>query len=75
MTEKNNDLLIKNHQSRPTSSAAFSEANAAFFKNYGRGYNHGHGRERDRGRGCGHNRSSFYNPSQNNAIQKKHHVE
>ena len=65
--------MIKNHQSRPTGSAAFSEANAAFSKNYGREYNHGRGRGRggDRGRG----RSGFYNPSQNNAIHKKHHVE
>ena len=28
MAEKNNKLLIKNHQSHPTSSGAFSEANA-----------------------------------------------
>ena len=35
VSEKNNELLIKNHQSRPTGLAAFSEANAAFSKNYG----------------------------------------
>ena len=34
--EKNNKLLIKNHQSRSTSSAAFTEANAAFSKHYER---------------------------------------
>ena len=43
MVEKNNELLIKNHQFRPTGSAAFPEANAAFSKNYGREYNHGRG--------------------------------
>ena len=39
VTEKNNEFLIKNHQSHPTGSATFPEANAAFSKNYGRGYN------------------------------------
>ena len=68
VSEKNNELLIKN-QSHPTGSAAFPKANAAFSKNYGRGYNYG------RGRGRGRGRSGFYNPSQNNAIHKKHHVE
>ena len=34
-TENNNELLKKNHQSRLTASTAFSEANAAFSKNYG----------------------------------------
>jgi len=79
VAEKNNELLIKNHQSRPTSSAAFSEANAAFSKSYRRGYNHnrgrGRGRSRGRGRDRGRGRSGFYNPSQNNAIHKKYHVE
>ena len=77
MPEKTNELLIKNHQSRPTGSAAFPETNAAFSKNYGRGYNHGRGRGRgrSRGRGRGRGRSDFYNPSQNNVIHKKHHVE
>ena len=56
MTEKNNELLIKNHQSRPTGSAAFSEANAVFSKNYGRGYNHGRGRERGHSHGRGRGR-------------------
>ena len=77
MAEKNNELLIKNHQSRLTGSAAFSEANVVLSKNYGRGYNHGRGRGRDRGRGRGRERgrSSFYSPSRNNAIYKKSHVE
>jgi len=35
VVEKNNELLIKNYQSRSTGSAAFPEANAAFSKNYG----------------------------------------
>ena len=77
VAEKNNELLIKNHQSHPTGSAVFSEANTVFFKNYGQGYNHGssHGCGRDRGRDRGCGRSGYYNPSQNNVIHKKHHVE
>ena len=75
MAEKNNELLIKNHQSRPTSSAAFSKANVAFSKNYGREYNHSRGHGRGCGHGRGRSRSDFYNPSQNNAIHKKHYVE
>ena len=35
VAEKNNEFLIKNHQSHPTGSVAFPEANAAFSKNYG----------------------------------------
>ena len=65
----NNELLIKNHQSRPNGSATFSKVNAAFSKNYRREYNHG------RGRGRGRGRDHFYNPSQNHAIHKKYHVE
>ena len=34
VTEKNNELLIKNHQSHPTGSTTFSEANATFSKKY-----------------------------------------
>ena len=75
VVEKNNEFLIKNHQSRLTGSVAFLEVNVAFFKNYGRGYNHGRGRGRGRGRDHGRNQSGFYNPSQNNEIHKKHHVE
>ena len=79
VTEKNNELLIKNHQSHHIGSAAFSEANIVFSKNYGREYNHGRGRgrgrSRGRGRGRGRGRSGFYNPSQNNTIHKKHHIE
>ena len=58
IAEKNNKLLIKNHQSRPIGSATFSEANDAFSKKYERGYNHDHGRGRERGR------SGYYNTSQ-----------
>jgi hypothetical protein len=60
VAEQNNELLVKNHQSRPTGSSPFSEANmtsfpeanATSFKgNHGRGRGRGPGR----GRGCGRN--------------------
>jgi len=72
---KNNELLIKNQQSCPTSSEVFSEANVASFKIYRWGYNRHRGLGLGRGRGRGRSRSGYYNPSQNNMIHKKHHVE
>lgn len=55
VAEQNNEILIKNHQSRPTGSIAFPEANATNSddsKNHSRdqGGNHGRGRGRGRGR-------------------------
>jgi len=41
MAEQNNELLMKNHESRPTSSTPFPEMN---FTRYN--YNYGHGRNR-----------------------------
>ena len=81
VAEKNNEFLIKNHQSRPTSSVAFSKANVAFSKNYGQEYSHSHvrGRGYERSRSGYYNtsqdRSGYCNPSQNNVIHKKLHVE
>ena len=56
VAEQNNEVLMKNHQSRPTGSEAFPEVNAISSQNYGRG----------RGRGCGRSRglnSRQYNNS------------
>ncbi|XP_028798983.1 uncharacterized protein LOC114754383 [Neltuma alba] len=53
VAEQNNELLMKNHEIRPTGSAPFPEANVTVHNNYhmrGRG----HGRSRGRGRGRGH---------------------
>ena len=44
VAEQNNDLLMKNHQSRPTRSEEFPEVNAISSQN------HRHGRGRGRGR-------------------------
>jgi hypothetical protein len=42
MAEQNNELLIKNHESRPTGSASFPEVNFTRYNyNYGRGRNRG----------------------------------
>ena len=46
VAELNNELLMKNHQSRPTRSEAFLEVNAISSQNHGRGQ----GRGRSRGR-------------------------
>lgn len=49
VAEQNNELLMKNHQSRPTGSAPFPEVNVT--SSYGRGRGRGHYRGRGRGRG------------------------
>lgn len=76
VAEQNNDLLLKNHNLRPTGSLAFNEVNAVERSNPpeaniahrgGRGkYNHrGRGRGNFRGRGRGRGRSHF-SPRDNN---------
>ena len=77
VAEKNNELLMKNHQSRPTGSAAFLETNVAISNNF-RGRGRGRGRDRGRGRGRGRGRINYnYYPSQTNSVhpQKKHCVD
>ncbi|XP_057497342.1 uncharacterized protein LOC130782060 [Actinidia eriantha] len=53
VAEQHNELLMKNHQTRPTGSVPFPEVNAI---RCGRGYGHGRGRGRSRGRGRGRSR-------------------
>ena len=83
LAEKNNELLMKNHQSRPTGSAAIPEANAAISNNHerrnrngpSRGRGHGRNFSYNRGRGRGRGQSNyFYNSSQRDMIHpnKKH---
>ena len=67
VVEKNNELLIKNHESHPTGSTTFPKVNANTVRyrgrdrGRGRGYNRnsdhgrGNGRNPDRSRGYGHN--------------------
>ena len=47
MAEQNNELLLKNHQSRPTGSMPLSKANATSIQTLG----HGQGQGRGYGRG------------------------
>ncbi|KAJ8753683.1 hypothetical protein K2173_026359 [Erythroxylum novogranatense] len=68
VAEKNNELLMKNHQSRPTDTTTFPEANIAIRNDNerkhhhgpsrGRGHGRGHGRNYIRGRGRGRGRGS-----------------
>ena len=57
VAEQNNELLLKNHQSRPTSSTPFPEVNGTSF-NYRRGNN-------GRGHGCGRNNQNRRGRTQN----------
>ncbi|XP_051117867.1 uncharacterized protein LOC127242390 [Andrographis paniculata] len=52
LCEQNNQLLLKNHASKPTSSSPFPEANAVQSANSGRGNNKG--RRYGRGQKCNH---------------------
>ena len=54
IVEQNNELLLKNHQSRPTGSIPLPEANATIqVHRCGRGRGHGYyGQRRGRGRDC-----------------------
>ncbi|KAM6542061.1 hypothetical protein CsatB_006508 [Cannabis sativa] len=55
VAEQNNELLMKNHESRPTGSAPFPEVNATIADNH----NHSRGRDHNRSnrRGRDHNQS------------------
>ncbi|RYE16112.1 MAG: hypothetical protein EOP45_18075, partial [Sphingobacteriaceae bacterium] len=85
IAEKNNELLIKNHQSRSTGSKELPEVNAVNSeepeqRNYipGRGRGRGHGRGRGRGRGHGRGRGygrgrSGYNHNHSYNTTKDYH--
>ena len=59
VVEQNNELLMKNHQSRPTGSEAFPEVNAISSQNYGRGRGRGRGRSQGRNSRQYNNFSSY----------------
>ena len=83
LAEQNNELLMKNHQARPTGSTPFPEVNVVTTndseqnKQFGRGRGHGRGfvrgRGRARGRGFGHGRSYTHQPH-SNFKKKSHHL-
>jgi len=66
LQEKNNEILVKNHNSRPTGSKAFHESNAVSTSYFENGRGRGKGQSRGRGRGYGNGRGrgqgKFYNP-------------
>ncbi|KAK9740899.1 hypothetical protein RND81_03G069200 [Saponaria officinalis] len=75
VAEQNNELLMKNHESRPTGSTPFPEANVAFYNKRGPNNNHytdnssrGRGRSYGRGRGRGF---GGYGRSQNLGVSFK----
>jgi len=64
VAEQNNELLIKNHQLRPTRTMAYPEINATTFNQGRGGYSRqkghgGHARFGGRGRGRNHGRNHF----------------
>ncbi|CAM8929947.1 unnamed protein product [Rhodiola kirilowii] len=70
VAERNNELLIKNHQSRPTGSRTFSEVHFAnsnesrpmnYFQGQGQGRGRGRGQGRGRSFGQGHSRGGYSN--------------
>ncbi|XP_057811705.1 uncharacterized protein LOC131025944 [Salvia miltiorrhiza] len=73
VAEQNNELLLKNHELRPTGSAALPEVNATFNHDNGRGRGNQRGRGRGRGRGYrygrGHGRGKPHDATSSN---KKH---
>jgi hypothetical protein len=63
IAEQNNELLMKNHQSRPTDSIPFPEANTTLFPiANATSFKGNHGRERGRGprRGRGRGRNNIW---------------
>ncbi|XP_017974507.1 PREDICTED: uncharacterized protein LOC108661582 [Theobroma cacao] len=70
VVEENNELLMKTHESHPTSSTPFPEVNVTSFRNFGRGSDRNHGRNRGRGKGHHHYRSrsgytNYYSDNKN----------
>ena len=62
VAEQNNELLMKNHQSRPTESEPFPEVNVIL----------SHNRKRERGRSRGHGQNSrHYNNHPSNPLKRK----
>ena len=67
VAEQNNELLMRNHKSRPTGSEAFPEVNAILSQTCGRG----RGRERGRGHGRNPRYHGFYSNNSSNSHKRK----
>ena len=64
VAEQQNELLLKNHETRPTGTSPFPEANATNYHNH-RGRGRGRGRHNGRGRGRGRGRNEHHSASIN----------
>ncbi|XP_045802229.1 uncharacterized protein LOC123895789 [Trifolium pratense] len=79
LAEQNNELLMKNHEVRPTGAAAFPEVNVATHDHYGqtrgrgRGHGRGRGRGQGRGRGTSHGHVNFKNPASHQKWKNEKH--
>ncbi|GJY52416.1 hypothetical protein Tco_0443263 [Tanacetum coccineum] len=54
VTEQNDELLMRNHETRPTGVAPLPKENMATYNDHSGGRGHGYGRGRGRGQGYGH---------------------
>ncbi|XP_031094288.1 uncharacterized protein LOC116010051 [Ipomoea triloba] len=76
VAEQNNELLLKNHEARPTGSIPFPEVNSVSNNNNAKGHGRGHSRRRGNGRyrgynpGSGQNRRGGYNSKNKNYHRK-----
>ncbi|XP_060182639.1 uncharacterized protein LOC132612562 [Lycium barbarum] len=77
VAEKNNDLLMKNHENRPTGVAPFTEVNEVYAhysrREKGCGPSRGHGRARDSGRGRDNGQGRNSSLSVNHSSKKNHY--
>lgn len=71
LAEQNNELLLKNHESRPTGATPFPEANATQSQNRGRGRGHGRGGGRGRSHRRGRGRGRYVPYNHNDHIRGK----
>ncbi|XP_022014505.1 uncharacterized protein LOC110914003 [Helianthus annuus] len=77
VAEQNNELLMKNHETRPVGTTPFPEVNVATYNDQsgshgrGRGYQRGRGHGRSRGRGHGRGRGRAYGRGNYHNVQFK----
>ncbi|KAK4721453.1 hypothetical protein R3W88_011686 [Solanum pinnatisectum] len=70
VVEQNNDLLMKNHENRPTGSEPLPKVNEAYAHHARRGK--GHGPNCGRGCGCGRGRGCDYGQERNSFLGVNH---
>ncbi|XP_059309978.1 uncharacterized protein LOC132061129 [Lycium ferocissimum] len=81
VAKQNNDLLMKNHENRPTGAAPLPKVNEVY-ANYsrcekgrgpGRGHDNSHGRDNSRGHGHNNGQGRNYFPGVNHPSKKNYH--